>query len=320
MNIHKYQNKIFFIFLIFFLVIPTITEAKVTLSIFPEKFDLEVSRGEILKDKIRISNSSDTPLTININLKNFSAGDETGGMVFKEEAADISYNPSQWIKFEKESFILEPGESKEIKFTLNVPANAEPGGHYAAAFFQTEISPETAQARIMPTLAVLFLLKIKGAEEKYPALDKQIELVEFNVPRFIEAGPVNLSFRVKNNDPIHIKAGGRLVIYNLFNRVKEEIKIEEQTILPGKIRFFEVKTSDKKKFDKFFIGPYRVELVLASQTWREKIGNDRQLVEEINFFAFPWKTFLIFISVLFLIIILRYFLRKNKKSQLTKSN
>lgn len=303
--------------ILLFLVIPTIVNAQISLSIFPEKFDLELSPGEVYQDKIRISNLSQSELPIDIQIKNFLAAGEKGEMKFNEEERDISFDPRQWIKFEKKQFVLGANESKELNFRIEVPQTAEPGGHYAVAFFQTELSLSArgGGARIIPTLGALFLLKVAGAEEKYPSLDRQIELVELNAPSFIEFGPLDISFRLKNNNPVHVRAGGQIIIYDIFGKKKEEIKIDDQTILPDKIRFFEIKTGDKKLFDKFFIGPYRVELVLSTQTWREKIGNNQQLKAEISFWGFPWKIFLVILAVVLFII----FICLIKKERQTKS-
>ncbi len=189
-------------------------------------------------------------MPINIQLKNFSASGEKGEIIF-EEGGDISFDPSQWIKFKEKKFVLKQGEFKELEFLIKIPDNAEPGGYYTSALFQTEISSTEAEssAKIMPTLGALFLLTIKGGEQKYPSLDKQIELTELNAPSFIESGPVAINFRLKNNDPVHIRVGGKIIISDLFGKIREELIIKEQTILSQKIRFFELKTSENKFFD-----------------------------------------------------------------------
>jgi hypothetical protein len=43
---------------------------------------------------------------------------------------------SAWISG-PESVTVGPGESREVAIKIAIPANAEPGGHFAAVFFQT---------------------------------------------------------------------------------------------------------------------------------------------------------------------------------------
>ncbi len=303
--------KYIFLVTVTLIILPKLTDAQINFSIFPEKFDLELSGGEIYQDEIKIFNQSNISLKINIKVMNFSAAGEKGEMSFKEgEELDPSYNPSSWIKFGENNFILKEKELKKIPFSIEVPKNAEVGGHYAVALFQATpffTSPDKP-LQIIPTLGSIFLIKIKGDQIKYPPLEKQIELVNFNFPSFVEKGPILINFRIKNNDPVHVRVGGKLIIYNFFGRTKEEIKIPPQTILPQKIRLFEIKTNEK-----FFLGPYQTELILATETWQEKIGHQRQLVKKINFFALPWKVFLIFFLLLGIIfLILRQFYLKKR--------
>lgn len=302
------MKKIYLLLIAIFFLLPFLIHAETSLSISPEKIDLELEPGQILKDKIRIANLGKTSLIININLKNFVAAGEKGGIKFKEGEGDISSDPTHWIKLDSHSFILKPGQTKDVNFSLEIPPNAEPGGYYLAVLFQPVIfSKEKISTAVIPTLGALFLLKIKGDEEKFPSLENQFELVELNIPRFIEIGPIPINFRVKNNDPVHIKVGGKLIIYNFFGKIKEEIKINEQTILPQKIRLFEIKTSEKKFFDKIFLGPYQVKLILSTPTWREKIGNDQQLVKKFKFYGFPWKFFLLILFPILIPLLIKLF-------------
>lgn len=304
----------YFSLIVIFLTVPHLTRAQINLSIYPEKFDLELSPGEILRDKIRISNLSNISLPIKIKIMNFSASGEKGEISFEESNEDISFNPSRWIKFIENNFVLEPNESKKLDFIIEIPQTVEPGGYYAVAFFQTEFLSEQKEenlTKIVPVIGALFLIKIKNGEEKYLPLEKQFQLVEIKAPNFVEFGPIKIDLRIKNNDPVHIKVGGKLIIYNLFGKIKEEIKIGEQTILPQKIRLFEI-TSSQKFSDKIFLGPYRAEIILSSRTWREKIGHDRQLVKNIKFYGFPWKIFLAIVLLIIIIFLMIKNFRRNK--------
>lgn len=281
------------IILFIFLATPLIIKAQMSVSVFPEKFDLELSKGDKINDQIKISNLGRDTLGVNVRAMDFSTKGEKGEMIFEDEG-DPSYSLSQWLDVKTKNFNLSSGEFKAIDFTLSIPEIAETGGHYGALFFETQVLKDKnnpTAVNIISKVGSIFLIKIKG-ENKYPALDKQFEIVELKAPQFIENGQINLDFRLKNNDPVHIRVGGEVLIYNIFGGLKEKIKIDDQTILPKQIRFFEAKTASQNFFDRFFIGSYKAEIVLSSQTWREKIGNDRQIVKTINFFVLPWKIFI----------------------------
>ena len=281
-----------------------VANSQVVFSIFPEKFELELLPGETYHDKIRISNLTQKPLLIDIQLKRFSAGGEKGEI--KSADQDDNFLSSfSWIKFKEKYFILKANESKDLDFTIKVPNNAQPGGYYFVSFFKANVlSKEEAPFKILPTIGALFFIKIKGNDKQQP-LERQIELIDFHYPNFVEKGPISISFRVKNNDFFHVGVGGKLVILDFFGKIKEEIKIKDQTILPQKIRIFEIETKNK-----FFIGPYQMNLILSTQNWREKFGHEKQIVKKFNFFAFPLKLFLIILSLIFILIL---FLKKLRK-------
>lgn len=303
--IRKINFLIIIISAIFFLTIPPIVNAQINFSVFPDKFDLELEPGQAFNNKIKFYNQSDFSLAIRSETTFFSASGERGEMTFGQEPEDASFDARQWFRFEKEQFVLQPGQVEEVDFSINVPANAETGGYYLVSFFQADpvSAREETPVVITAKVGVLFLFKITGEIDKFPSLDKQFEIIELNAPTFIESGPIEINFRLQNNDPIHIKPSGKLIIYDFFNRIKAEIEIKEQTILPGKIRFFEAETKSDKFWDHFFIGPYRAELILSTKTWREKIGHDRQVVKNLKFFALPWKIALIFLAIVLIVII-----------------
>lgn len=308
--------KIYFFIIVIFsiFIIPKFSQAQVSLSILPEKFDLKLERGQVFTSQVRISNLGQENLEVKVHLTDFGVNSNSGEMVFEEGAA--SYQTSQWISFSANNFFLSPSQTQEMNFEIKVPDNAEPGGHYAVALFQAD-SPVMANknVKVSTSVGLLFLLTVEG-DLKFPALNQQIELTKINLPKFIEYGPLSFSFFLKNNDPIHVPVGGSAIIYNIFGQPRAKIEIAAKNVFSNSVREFKVETSAKNITDRFFIGPYRLKLSLASQTWQDKIGNDQQLVSEFIFFAFPWKViFISFILIMVLIVFITRFIKKTKNHQ-----
>lgn len=299
---------IFFIFFIF----SFFAKAQVSFRVRPEKFDLELEAGQIFKDKIIFDNLSEQVLRVSVETTHFSAAGEKGEMIFGQEASHDDVKADQWINFEKESFVIEPKKQQEINFSINPPLGVKKGGYYLISFFQTETVSDQIEApvKVISRIGVLFLLNIINQSEESLSLDNQFEIIELNWPKFVQSGPILVNFRLKNNDLAHLRPGGKLIIRNLFGQIKEEITIKEQTILPNKIRYFEVETKNDKFFDRFFLGPYQAELILSTKTWQEKIGQQKQVVKKFTFWGFPWKVFLIFLIIPLAVIV---FIVLNKK-------
>jgi len=338
--------EIIFLALIFF---PFLVKAENEIKLFvsPELFDLEVKRGQVLEDKIRIYNKSEAPVPIEVMVTNFSAQEESGTMTFFEEPIkrvggedDISYNPRKWIKIENPNFILDPAEIEEVRFKIEIPENAEPGGHYAVALFEPKLPSfyfEKGAVQAIPKIGVLFLfsVKVEGLErtaepstivelsipEKFHL--KKIEEILFKVIRaaekekfsIVETSHLPFTLSVKNNDIYHIKPEGKLEVLKENGKIVGETEIKEITILPGKIRKFpvEFKPDLPKTLEKYLpasisnfisknllFGKYKAYLFLKTE--------DNVIETAIEFWAFPWKIALstVLICSIFLIILMKY--------------
>lgn len=238
------------------------------IGVSPHTFELEVLPGQLLKEQIKIINQSEVPLPMTAKMVNFSAEEETGQMLFDEVLQDISINPSLWFKIEKPDFILDPDEVEKIKFQIQVPDNAEPGGHYTVMIFKPSLPSfyfkEEALVKNIPEIGVLFLVSVKRFSLESEVRQK-LEIVEFSVAKekrilglenllsktlggvvfasdfeIVEDSYLNFILKIKNNDIYHIRPSGRLLIYNWFGKRVGEAEVPKLTILPGKTRLFPV--------------------------------------------------------------------------------
>ena len=262
-----------FIFVFLFILIG-VAEAKnisPRLSVSPHTFDLGVLPGEVITEKIKITNKSEVALPILARTVDFTARDEVGGMSFDALSQDISFASRKWIKIENPNFILEPSETEKINFTISIPENAEPGGHYAVMLFEPKLTSfyfEEGQPRAIPIIGVLFLFSVKTFTLDQE-VEQKLEVVEFSVPKkerlvaienlvsaaiggvaqaatevtITKKSPQNFILRIKNNDIYHIKPFGKVLIYNVFGKKVGEAEIPQRTILPGKIRQFPIEFS-----------------------------------------------------------------------------
>jgi hypothetical protein len=342
------------IFLVFtFLPFLAKAENEIKLFVSPELFELEVKRGQISEDKIRIYNKSEVPVPIEVTVTNFGAQEESGTITFFEEPAkrvgeedDISYNPRKWIKIENPNFILDPAEIEEVKFKIEIPENAEPGGHYAVALFEPKLPSfyfEKGAVQAIPKIGVLFLfsVKVEGLErtaepptivelsipEKFHL--KKIEEILFRVVRaaekekfsIVETSHLPFALSVKNNNIYHIKPEGKLEVLKGNGKIVGETEIKETTILPGKTRKFPVEFKPDlpgifKKYlpasisnfisQNWLFGQYKAHLFLKTE--------DNIIEKDIEFWVFPWKVILstFLIVYLFLALLIKY--RKRIKS------
>jgi len=238
------------------------------IGISPHTFNLEVVPGELIEDKIKIINQSDVAMPMKARVINFTAEEETGEMIFDEDAFDPSFTPSLWFEIENPDFILDPGEVEKVRFKIRVPDNAEYGGHYALLVFEPKLPSfyfkEEALVKNIPQIGALFLISVRKFNLE-PSVGRELEIVEFSLPRekrivglenvfsevlggvafaadlnIVEDPYLDFILRIKNNDIYHLKPTGKVLIYNSNDKRVGEVQIQGKTILPGKTRAFPV--------------------------------------------------------------------------------
>ena len=109
------------------------------LTISPPIVELELKPGESKANIIRISNPTEALVEAYPKTMDFRAKGESGEPAFMEgEEAGGNYALSSWITFSEPKIAMASEQVKEFSYTITVPTNAEPGGHYGAVFFATD--------------------------------------------------------------------------------------------------------------------------------------------------------------------------------------
>jgi hypothetical protein len=310
------------------------------LGVSPQVFDLDVFPGETITKKINLRNKSQVALPIAVKVTDFTAAEETGEMLFDEALQDPSIASWKWFKIENPNFILDFEETEIVNFTIEIPENAELGGHYSVMLFEPQLPSfyfEEGQPRAIPVIGVLFLFSVKTFALE-PEIQQKLEIVEFSLPEeerlivfenlasklvgsvaqaaridinIVENSPSKFILGIKNNDIYHHKPGGKLLIYNTFGKKVGETEISHQTILPGKTRQFPVEFSPEIP-ERLKWLPASISNFLFQNTSFGKykatliLGtSDQKLEAETQFWAFPWKVIVPLILLIIGLILLR---------------
>ena len=96
------------------------------IAVTPAVVDIPVEPGMSFDSAIRVRNGSDQSLPISVIAQSLIVDDEPLGSINRGR-----YDVSSWIRFKSSSLLLEPGGSQLVEFTITVPQDASPGGHYA---------------------------------------------------------------------------------------------------------------------------------------------------------------------------------------------
>lgn len=267
-----------------FLILPSVSQA-VTLG--PAKIEYKVDPGAVISDKIFILNEENEARTFYAAFEKFT---QVGGekKFLPTEESELA----NWFKMEK-SVSLEPKEQKEIPFTIEIPQNAPPGGHFAVIWWGT--APPKGQVAIVTRAGILVFLQVSGE------VNEKGEILDFSLPEgkfLVFSLPEDFVVNFKNAGNTYLKPRGEIKIENIFGSqiAVFDVNDKEIIILPEITQTLNV----SKKFEKppFAFGFYKAELALI---WGEKQNN---ALKSIWFFVFPWKSVLIVIIILAALLLL----------------
>ncbi len=282
------------------------------LTISPARMEVSADPGVTLEQEFLLINEQATTETFYTSVQNFDAQGETGTPNF----SDAKEGLASWIKV-ADKITLKPGERVKVPFTLQVPTNADAGGHFSAIFLTTTppATTEGGQVAIGAKVGMLVLLTVSGDIKEGGGV-KAFGLKDG--VRFVTSLPVNFVYRFANDGNDRVKPEGNIVLRNSLYFKTEELNANPQlgNILPNSTRRFEV-TWGGEKIDKaapfmdhvkyqwrnFALGAYFASLDLAFGT---KTSSSSTV-----FFVLPWQlmTVMLIIAII-VIIVLRFALKR----------
>jgi len=265
--------------------------AAASLGISPVTFELTGRPGETIENYLKVFNPSGDIIGVKMQIEDIAPTGEEG-FVTVEPPDTETYSLARWIITDPEEFELAPGEQKQVKVTLTIPQNAEPGGHYGTVLAATRavMGSGTTGTAIVQRVGALILLIVPGEM-------KEILVVkDFSAPIFSEYGPINFSIKFENTGTVHLKPKGLITISNLLGRKSAEIPFPEKNVLPKGIRKLDV------SWDKKLLWPGRYTAVI---TGNYGLDNAQISSQVITFWVLPWKLCLAALLILILLFLIR---------------
>jgi len=206
------KRKFFSLILIFVggITFAPVVFGQMGLGISPLTFELSGNPGEVIENFIKVYNPTDNVIGIRMQIEDIApAGEE--GFITVEPAETETYSLASWIKTEPTELDLQPKEEKYVKFTLTIPENAEPGGHYGTVLVGAKSisGPGATGALIIPRIGSLILLTVPGE------MSENLIVKDFSLPRrYFPQGPIPFSIKFENTGTVHVKPTGYVTITN----------------------------------------------------------------------------------------------------------
>jgi hypothetical protein len=203
-----------------------------TVTLIPPSFELFANPGESISETLRIKNESDVEGTFQILVENFRATGEDGNVDLYEDD-DNTFSLAKWVTVDTKNLTIGPKEEKSVRFTINVPKNAEPGGHYGSVLVKMGGDQQVSGggAQVSSRVGSLVLLRVSGNVKEEANVESFTAL-----KGYYDNTPIDLELRVKNTGNNHVRPSGKILITNVFGQKVDEIDLDGRNVLPGSIR------------------------------------------------------------------------------------
>jgi P pilus assembly chaperone PapD len=244
-----------------------------------------VNGGEQAGKIIHVQNEGSEPIAVRSYVMDFSI-DREGNFVFSEPGHE-SYSASRWLSVAETGFELAPGESHEIEVSMLAPSEVEPGGHYAALFFDAIPSANQSAVSISTRIPTLFYITVPGATEA--EVIANADIASLILPSLAGKGPVEAGVVVHNSGNVHLTVAAR-AHFSASLGGGSELDLGQAVILPNSDGVIKSNWQQTP-----FFGKVRANVVIGYLDQNGELVNKSQAAE---FWIVPWSLIGIIVGVM----------------------
>lgn len=218
-------------------------QAQNSITLSPSSTSLAVNAGEVSTGTMKVINEGDSAYDFSVYARPYGVTNEQYDPDFTTQ--NINANVYKWVQFSQTKFHIDPDQSVDVAYTLHVPADAAPGGHYGVLFAETDASTvlSTGVAR-KNRVGNLLYVTVKGSHIEKGALK------DFVLPTWQTSAPMVSSVRIQNAGNVDFRAKVTTTAKDMFGRIKYSYT-GDPIILPDTTRLAEMKWEKAPNFGIF---------------------------------------------------------------------
>jgi hypothetical protein len=230
------------------------------LSVSPTRTELSIQPGKSDKVEISIRNVTRGAIIAKPFISDFESDDATGepklyANTEKRNSASINSFVSGL-----QDVTLQPGETKNLTYTVSIPSSAAPGGYYGAVTYRAvpanTAALDSGEVALTANVASLVLIEVPGditeqIQVTAAKIGKINEVKQVKFGSFFTAKPDRAAITVKNNGNSFSKPFGTVSLTNMSGKQIYSYELNNATprgnILPKSSRTFtdEIKNISK---------------------------------------------------------------------------
>ncbi len=251
--------------------IPHTFADSLSITVTPPLFQLTIGPGESWSSSLKIVNNNASEVTYYAQVMDMQPSGEEGRSKFIpivggiEDPQQQSFALAHWIHVTSAPTTVPAGSSRDLPFSIEIPPNAEPGGHYAAILVGTQpggLHASGTMLKVSSYVSSLFFVRIKGA------VSESGRIREFLTSQQLYQTPnADFLLRFENTGNTHVRPQGDIAIYNMWGRERGRVLINQNSdstfgnVLPKSIRRFEFSWEGDQ--DPFDFGLYSAVVTLS---------------------------------------------------------
>lgn len=233
-------------------------DLKEEMTISPTEKHFEVDPGDTIQDSFIILNSGEVPYDFITYTSPYSVSN--GDYSAKYDVDAPRSDAYKWVQMDTPQWHANIRQTVTIPFTIHVPADAAPGGHYGIVFAETKPSGDEVGIVRKKRLGMVLFVKVKG-----DAVNEG-RVSNISIDWFRSRAPIEAFVSIEDNGNTDFVAQTKITVSDLFGGVKYSAS-NEYNIFPGTNRDIRLSWDDVSWF-----GLFKVKVdatVMGNTTTRE---------------------------------------------------
>lgn len=219
------------------------TEPVERITLTPSSTTLKLDAGTEHQGVMQVRNDGDVAYGFSVYTRPYGVQNEQYEPDFTNQASNT--NVYKWVQFDQAKYTIQPGATVDVRYTIRVPSDAAPGGHYGVLFAETsERGLQSTGVARKKRVGNLLYVTVNG-EYKTNGTFK-----EFILPFWQTQAPIVSSARVENTGNVDFRAKVSTVAKDLFGQTKYKYT-GDPIILPATTRLIEMKWEAAPNFGIF---------------------------------------------------------------------
>lgn len=200
-------------------------------SVSPVITEMVLPPGSSYEGRLAITNTGDTPVIIEAQIKGFTAPGGTP-LILDPAKDNYPYSGKDLLQITPTQAKLGPNEMTYFEYKVQMPENLDPyGGRYVAVVFKIKPAVSEAQVVTVAQVASLFLLNPGGDVSPHFSIKRIEANQDPNDPRRVIIRSV-----IANDGNLHINADQVCAMLHILDNdgyIIDQIPLRTHTMLPG---------------------------------------------------------------------------------------